>query len=105
MRLRSDRDFALFDDLDAVSTGEIAEYGDDMPDELPQPDPSYSPDGVPTFDSVREKIENRAATALGAAELAAETAEGRSIEQQYDDRQRAAAEKLAQIRASMKSAD
>jgi phage shock protein A len=76
-----------------------------MPDEpSPAPDTGYSDDGVPTFDAVREKIETRYATSLGSAELAAETPEGRTIEEQYDARQRAAAERLAQIRESMHSA-
>jgi hypothetical protein len=64
-------------------------------------DAGYSPSGVPTFESVREKIETRYGTAIGAAELDAESPEGRTIEEQYDARQRAAAEKLAQIRESM----
>jgi phage shock protein A len=64
-------------------------------------DTGYTPGGVPTFDSVREKIETRYGTAIGAAELAAETPEGRTVEEQYDARQRAAAERLEQIRASM----
>lgn len=72
-----------------------------MPDESSPPDPGYSADGIPTFDAVREKIENRSAAALGSAELDAESVEGRSVEQQYEARQRAATEKLAQIRASM----
>ena len=59
--------------------------------------------GVPTFDSVREKIESRYGTALGAEELAAETAEARTVEEQYEARQRAAAERLAQIRESMRT--
>ncbi|MHA0287224.1 hypothetical protein ACXYX3_12315 [Mycobacterium sp. C3-094] len=62
----------------------------------------YTEDGVPTFDAVREKIENRYATSLGSAELAAETPEGRTAAEQYDARQRAAAERLAQIRRSMR---
>jgi hypothetical protein len=66
------------------------------------PDTGYTRSGVPTFESVREKIETRVGTALGAAELDAETPEGRSVEEQYEARQRAAAERLAQIRASMK---
>lgn len=74
-----------------------------MPDEPTTPDPGYDSVGVPTFESVREKIENRYATAQGAAELDAETTEGRSADQQYEDRQRAAAERLAQIRESMHS--
>ncbi|MCV6967067.1 hypothetical protein H7J50_25170 [Mycobacterium intermedium] len=72
-----------------------------MPD--PAPDPSYDESGVPTFESVREKIENRYTTALGASELAAETAEGRAVEEQYEERQRAAAERLAQIREAMRT--
>jgi phage shock protein A len=87
-----------------------------MPDEptaepdpaVPQAEPAatpvdtgYTPRGVPTFDSVREKIETRYGTAIGAAELDAESAEGRTVEEQYDARQRAAAERLAEIRKSM----
>nr|WP_163801952.1 hypothetical protein [Mycolicibacterium sediminis] len=68
-------------------------------------DTGYTAAGVPTFDSVREKIEGRFGTAMGAAELAAETPEGRSADEQYEARQKAAADRLAQIRASMKSAD
>lgn len=64
-------------------------------------DTGYTPSGVPTFDSVREKIETRYGTSIGAAELDAESPEGRSVEEQYDARQRAAAERLAEIRKSM----
>jgi phage shock protein A len=64
-------------------------------------DTGYTPGGVPTFDSVREKIENRYGAAIGAAELDAESPEGRTVEEQYDARQRAAAERLAEIRKSM----
>jgi phage shock protein A len=78
-----------------------------MPDEpgtsdATPPDPGYDSAGVPTFESVRQKIETRYGTSLGAAELAAETPEGRDVEEQYDERQRAAAERLAQIRESMR---
>ena len=78
-----------------------------MPDEpeIPdaaQPDPGYDSAGVPTFESVREKIETRYGTSLGAAELAAETPEGREVEEQYEERERAAAERLKQIRESMR---
>ena len=68
-----------------------------------EPDQGYDSAGVPTFESVREKIESRYATALGAAELDAETPTGQSVEEQYEERQRAAAEKLSQIRESMRS--
>jgi hypothetical protein len=68
----------------------------------PEPlDTGYTPSGVPTFESVREKIETRYGTAIGAAELDAESPEGRTIEEQYDARERAAAERLSEIRKSM----
>ncbi|MFD3040318.1 MULTISPECIES: hypothetical protein [Mycolicibacterium] len=69
------------------------------------PDTGYTAAGVPTFDAVREKIETRYGTALGASELAAETPEGRSVEEQYEKRQQAAAERLRQIRESMHKDD
>jgi phage shock protein A len=62
----------------------------------------YTPGGVPTFDAVREKIETRYGTAVGSSELASETPEGRDVEEQYEARQRAAHERLEQIRASMR---
>jgi phage shock protein A len=81
-----------------------------MPDESVTPPPpvedvdvGYTTDGVPTFDSVREKIETRFGTAIGSAELAGETPEGRTVEQQYEARQKAAADRLAQIRESMRT--
>lgn len=66
------------------------------------PDPGYDDSGVPTFDSVRERIETRSGTAAGAAELDAESDEGRSIEEQFEARSRAAAERLEEIRQSMR---
>jgi phage shock protein A len=68
----------------------------------PDVDPGYSSSGVPTFDSVREKIESRYETSIGSAELDADTPEGRDVEDQYEARQRAAADRLAQIRESMR---
>lgn len=69
------------------------------------PDTGYTPDGVPTFEGVREKIESRYGTAIGATELAEETTESRTAAQQFDARQKAAEEKLAEIRASMHKTD
>lgn len=71
------------------------------PSSEPVEEPGYTQAGVPTFESVREKIETRFGTALGAAELDAETPEGRSVEQQYEERQKAAAQRLEEIRAAM----
>jgi hypothetical protein len=75
-----------------------------VPDPLPStpPDTGYTADGVPTFESVREKIETRFGTATGSTELASETVEGRRVEEQYEARQRAAHDRLEQIRASMR---
>lgn len=69
------------------------------------PDPGYTPDGVPTLEGVRERIESRYGTALGATELAQETPEGRAMTERYDAIQKAAAEKLKEIRASMEKPD
>lgn len=77
--------------------------GDD-PSE-PQPDTGYDDAGVPTFESVREKIESRVQTSIGAQELDSETPEGRAVEQQFEDRQRAAADRLEQIRKSMREGE
>ena len=76
-----------------------------VPVAVPDPDPGYTASGVPTFEAVQEKIETRYGTALGARELDAETPEGRTVEEQYEARQRAAAEKLEEIRASMHRQD
>jgi len=72
-----------------------------MPDEPDTPDPGYDSAGVPTFESVREKIESRYTTALGANELDAETPEGKAVADQYEERRRAADERLEEIRKSM----
>lgn len=79
-----------------------------MPDEPTSPDAEFDVDsgyttsGVPTFDSVRDKIEKRYETSIGAAELDSASPEGRDVEEQYETRQREAAERLAQIRESMR---
>lgn len=65
-------------------------------------DADYTASGVPTFESVRDKVEKRYETSIGAAELDAESPEGRDIEEEYQTRQRAATERLAQIRESMR---
>lgn len=64
-------------------------------------DPGYTSAGVPTFDAVREKIERRAGTATGAEELARESAAGRTLEEQFDERRQAAADRLREIRRSL----
>jgi phage shock protein A len=59
-------------------------------------------DGVPTFDFVRDRIESRYATAVGTTELTEDSAAGRSLAQQQEDRDTAARERLEQIRRSMR---
>jgi hypothetical protein len=65
------------------------------------PDTGYTDSGVPTLEGVRERIETRYGTALGATELAQETAQSRTAAEQFDARQKAAEKKLDEIRASM----
>jgi len=72
---------------------------------VPNLDTGYTAGGVPTLEGVREKIETRYGTALGATELAEETPEGRTATQQYEAQRKAAAEKLEEIRASMRKPD
>jgi hypothetical protein len=65
------------------------------------PPPDYSQAGVPSLDYVRDKIEGRYAKSLGAIELAQETPEARSFEEQAAKRAEAAKEKLDAIRRSL----
>jgi hypothetical protein len=67
----------------------------------PTPAPDYDDRGVPSLDYVREKIETRYATSVGAAELAENTPEARSVEEQEAERERAAKARLEEIRRSM----
>lgn len=60
-------------------------------------------DNVPTLDGVREKIEQRYATALGQQELAESGATSRMAEIETSARDIAAASKLEEIRASMRA--
>ena len=65
--------------------------------------PDYDERGIPSFDHVRDKIEGRVATSIGMGELAAETPQGRSIEEQEAERAKAAKARLDEIRRSMGS--
>lgn len=75
---------------------------DEPDDSATEPDTGYTSSGVPTFDAVRDKIESRYETSIGASELDAETAEGRDVEAQFEARKRAADDRLTQIRESMR---
>ena len=67
----------------------------------PPPTPDYDAHGVPSLDYVRDKIEGRYATSLGMEELAAGTPQGRSLEEQEAEREKAAKAKLEEIRRSL----
>lgn len=60
-----------------------------------------APGNTPSLDEVREKIERRYATAMGRAELASNSIEGRMLEVQKSTLDLAGASRLEQIRASM----
>ncbi len=60
-----------------------------------------APGNTPSLDEVREKIERRYATAMGRAELASNSVEGRMLEVQKSTLDMAGASRLDQIRASM----
>lgn len=74
-----------------------------VPDPLdPGPPPTgYTDEGVPTFEHVRDRIEGRAATAAAAEELAGGDTRAREAEEAFAERERKAADKLAEIRRSM----
>lgn len=65
----------------------------------------YTGAGVPTFDSVRDKVERRIGTAYGARELDRQTPAGRGAEEQWEAREQAARERLEQIRTSLREGD
>lgn len=62
-----------------------------------------APGNTPSLDQVREKIERRYTTALGSAELAQGSVQGRMAEIEQAGMQLAGHAKLEQIRASMRS--
>lgn len=65
----------------------------------------YTRAGEPTLDHVREKIEQRAALAIGTEELLAAMPESMSFDEFFAEREQAAKAKLDEIRKSMGSGD
>ena len=61
-----------------------------------------APGNTPSLDEVREKIERRYANALGSAELAQSSVQGRMLEIQQSSVEMAGHSRLEQIRASMR---
>jgi phage shock protein A len=60
-----------------------------------------APSNVPSLEEVRDKIEKRYATALGSADLARNSVQGRMLEVQQSTVNMAGANRLEQIRASL----
>jgi phage shock protein A len=61
-----------------------------------------APGSTPSLDEVRDKIERRYANAMGSAELAQNSVQGRMMEIQQASVQMAGHSRLEQIRASMR---
>ncbi|MFD2469307.1 MULTISPECIES: hypothetical protein [Amycolatopsis] len=80
---------------------EIVESPGTPPAALPEPD--YSEGGAPSFDFVRDRIEKRYNTSVGAQELAGigGPEDLQSLDKKIADRKEAAKDKLAEIRRSM----
>jgi phage shock protein A len=86
-----------------VLDAEIVEERKDLTAPPPvAPDGDYTEAGVPTFDFVRDRIENRVATGVGSQELADATPEGKAVEDQFEARKKAGLDKLEEIRRSMR---
>jgi phage shock protein A len=94
---------------DDVVDAEVVEHGTEIAPVAPvAPAVSatdYTEDGVPTFDFVRDRIEQRAGTAIGAAELAGETPQGKSADEQLAEREQAGRDRLEQIRRAMRGGE
>ncbi|MGK8524727.1 hypothetical protein ACRS6B_25690 [Nocardia asteroides] len=65
----------------------------------------YSDSGAPTFESVRDKVEQRYGTAQGMGELDRQTPAGRGVDEQWQAREKAARERLDRIRKSLRGND
>ena len=63
-----------------------------------------APGNTPSLEEVRDKIERRYANAIGAAELAQNSVQGRMLEVQQSSIDMAGASRLEQIRASLRGA-
>ncbi len=69
------------------------------------PAPDYTAQGVPTFDRVRDKVQQRFGTAIGSDELTRQTPSGQSLQEQWDAREKAGHERLNEIRRSLHGDD
>jgi phage shock protein A len=84
-----------------LSQLEQAKMQETVSNSLRQMSELAAPGNVPSLGEVREKIERRYANALGAAELAQNSVEGRMLEVQKSTLDMAGSARLEQLRASM----
>jgi phage shock protein A len=84
-----------------LSQLEQAKMQEQVADSLRSMSELSAPGNVPSLNEVRDKIERRYANALGSAELAENSVEGRMLEVQKSTLDMAGASRLDQIRASM----
>jgi phage shock protein A len=84
-----------------LSQLEQAKMQEQVANSLQSMSQTAAPGTVPTLDEVREKIERRYANAMGRAELAENSVEGRMLEVQKSTLDAAGQSRLDQIRASM----
>ncbi|QBJ94715.1 hypothetical protein ERC79_01090 [Rhodococcus sp. ABRD24] len=66
------------------------------------PPPDYTEAGVPTFDRVRDQIEERFGSALGSEELERDSEARRDLDEQWQAREKASRDRLDEIRRSMR---
>jgi phage shock protein A len=84
-----------------LSQLEQAKMQEQVSKSLSQMSELAAPGNVPSLEEVRDKIEKRYATAIGSAELAQNSVQGRMLEVQASTTEMAGQARLEQIRASM----
>ncbi|GAA2356041.1 PspA/IM30 family protein [Saccharopolyspora halophila] len=88
-----------------LSQLEQAKMQEQVSDSMKQMSELSAPGTTPSLDEVRDKIEKRYTTALGEAELAENSVEGRMQEVERASQEAAGSSRLAQLRASMGSGE
>src|SRR5699024_10000837 len=79
-----------------------AKMQEKVSDSLNQMSDLSASENTPSLDEVRDKIENRYSTALGSAELAQNSVQGRMMDVQQSANEMAGKNRLDQLKASMK---
>jgi hypothetical protein len=92
-------DEPVIEDAEVVDGAAVALPGAIPPD---APATDYTDDGTPNFDYVRDRIESRIATSIGAGELAGNTPEAATVDEQFAAREQAGRDRLEQIRRAMR---